>query len=340
MNVYAVDGKRIADGLRRYGLGGVVVAAIVWCVSTAYFSVPATHFAYVTRFGRVVSPEAGPLGPGLHFKVPFVDHADRLRVSIDTIALDKIQAYTKDTQPVSLQLSITYSIPRESVYRLLYEVGRAGNVDIESNVNAVTNDRVRSIVGQHDIVRVAGEGREEVIRQIKTVLTDELRRLFAIDVHDVQLAALNFSQAYEESINQATLSKTAKLKAELERDRKKIEAEAAVAEATGRANAEIESARGRKLAAIAAAEGEAESISLHAKADAGAIAARGAAEAEALRAKVAAGGGAESYVRYVQAQAALNWKGEVPSTMLGGGAGTTSIAMLPLPQTTTTAAQR
>ncbi len=137
MNEDAVDGKRIAGGLRRCGLGAVVVGAIVWCVSTAYFSVPATHFAYVTRFGRVVSPEAGPLGPGLQFKVPFVDHADRLRVSIDTIALDEIQAYTKDTQPVTLQLSITYSIPRDSVYRLPYEVGRAGNVDIENNVNAV-----------------------------------------------------------------------------------------------------------------------------------------------------------------------------------------------------------
>ncbi len=332
MDVSDIDGKRATDAVRRYGLAAVAIGLLLACASSAYFSVPATHFAYVTRFGRVVNPGAGPLGPGLHWKLPFVDHADRLRVSIDTIRLDKIQAYTKDTQPMSLQLSITYSIPRASVYRLMYEVGRAGNVDIESNVNAVTNDRVRSILGQHDIVRVAGEGREEVMRQTKTVLTEELERLFGIEVHDVQLAALNFSQAYEESINQATLSKTAKLKAELERDRKKIEAEAAVAEATGRANAEIEGARGRKLSAIAAAEGEAESIALRAKADAGAIAARGAAEAEALRAKVLAGGGAESYVKYVQAQAALNWKGDVPSTMLSGGSGATSIAMLPLPQ--------
>lgn len=319
-----------APRFKTYLLLGCLVICGVVLLNGMWFSVPATHMAYVTRFGRVIHPEAGPLEAGLHFKLPFVDHADLLQVSTDTIKLDPIQTYTRDTQQVNLQLSITYNIPKNAVYHLLYEVGRAGNVDIVTNINAVVNDRVRSVLGQQDIVRVAGEGRELVVGQIKTIVQNELKRLFHLDVQDVQIAAFTFTKAYEESINQATLAKTSKVKAELERDRKRIEAEAAQAEAAGRANAAIEEARGKKASTIAAAEGEAEAIHLRAQSEASAIKARGEAEATTLKAKIEAAGGAENYVKQLQAQAALNWKGDVPSTMFGSNA-PAPVPVLPLP---------
>jgi regulator of protease activity HflC (stomatin/prohibitin superfamily) len=322
-----------APYLRTYLTLGFLVAGgllLLILLSTMSFSVPATHMAYVTRFGRVLHPEAGPLEAGLHFKFPLIDHADRLQVSTDTIKLEAIQTYTRDTQQVNVQLSLTYSIPRTAVYHLLYEVGRAGNVDIVTNVNAVVNDRVRSVLGQQEIVRVAGEGREQVVGQIKTIVQSELKRLFQLDVQDVQIAAFTFTKAYEESINQATLAKTSKVKAELERDRKRIEAEAAQAEAAGRANAAIEEARGRKASAIAAAEGEAEAITLRAQSEAAAIKARGDAEALTLKAKIEAAGGAENYIKQLQAQATLNWKGDVPTTMFGGNS-PAPVPVLPLP---------
>lgn len=319
----------LSRSLMRFVVPGLCLFVGLLVLQSTFFSVPATHLAYVTRFGRVLQPDAGPLSAGLHVKWPFVDKVDMLQVSTDTIKLEAIQTYTRDTQQVGIQLSLTYNIPRTAVYHLLYEVGRAGNIDIATNINAIANDRVRSILGQQDIVRVAGEGREQVVGQIKTVVQSELKRLFFLDIQDVQITAFSFTKAYEESINQATLAKTSKFRAELERDRKHIEGEAAQAEAAGRANAAIEEARGRKASAIAAAEGEAEAIQLRAQAEAAAVTIRGVADASALKAKIDAAGGAEHYVKQLQAQAALNWKGDVPTTVLGSGT-SPAVPVLPL----------
>jgi len=38
--------------------------------------------AGVRRLGQVIT--AKPLGPGLHYKLPFIDKVDRLQVSLDT----------------------------------------------------------------------------------------------------------------------------------------------------------------------------------------------------------------------------------------------------------------
>ena len=79
-----------------------------------------TDVAFVTQFGRVVNPAAGPVGPGLHFKLPLIQHADRLRTTRDTDELGLVDALTKDTQAISFRVSVTTTIPRDAAYHLLY----------------------------------------------------------------------------------------------------------------------------------------------------------------------------------------------------------------------------
>ncbi|MFX5922308.1 SPFH domain-containing protein, partial [Acinetobacter baumannii] len=81
-----------------------------------------------------------------------------------------MKAFTRDTQEVSLQLSLTYHVPAMAAYHLLYEVGRSGNVDIAHNLESVANDRTRSIVSRRDVTELAGEGREKIMDEIKSVI--------------------------------------------------------------------------------------------------------------------------------------------------------------------------
>jgi hypothetical protein len=61
----------------------------------------------------------------------------------------------------------------------------------------------------------------------------------------------------------------------------------------------------------------------------------------ALR-QVEAGGGSDSYIRQVDAQAKLRWKGDVPQFMLGGAGGSAGAPIMPvvLPLQPTAAAER
>jgi modulator of FtsH protease HflC len=296
---------------------GIILIAVVLAASQSWFRVQQNEVAFVTRFGKVVNPGAGPLMPGLHFKLPGIDEADTVSVSTDTVEMPVMTVFTRDTQEVSLQLSLTYNIPPSAAYHLLYEVGRAGNVDIGHNLQSVSNDRVRTIVSRRDVTDLAGEGRERIMDEIKAVVAAELKRLFKVEVQDVQIPALDFSRQYKEAVNRATLARAQRVQSEQERERAKIDAETVVVKAKGEADSQY-----------AGAEGEARSRLVQAKADAEATRLRGEADAAAIHAKIEAAGGVDGYTRQLQAQAALNWKGDVPQI---SGAGSSQLPIvLPL----------
>jgi regulator of protease activity HflC (stomatin/prohibitin superfamily) len=220
-----------------------------------------------------------------------------------------MKTFTRDTQEVTLQLSVTYNVPPAAAYFLLYEVGRAGNVDIAYNLEAVANDRMRSIVSRRDVTEIAGEGRERIVEEIKTIIAAELKRLFRVEVKDVQVPTLDFSNQYKEAVNRATLARAQRVQAEQDRERARIEAETVIVKAKGEADSQFARAEGAARAQLAQARAEAEATKL-----------RGDADAAALRVKIEAAGGVDGYTRQLQAQAALNWKGSVPQIMAGGSA--------------------
>jgi modulator of FtsH protease HflC len=196
---------------------GASIIALAAFASGSWFRVRQNEVAYVTRFGQVVNAQTGPLQPGLHFKLPLADEADTISVSTDTVKMPVMKAFTRDTQEVTLQLSLTYNVPPDSAYHLLYEVGRAGNVDIAHNLESVANDRVRSIVSRQDVTALAGEGREMIVDEIKATIAAELKRLFKVDVQDVQIPTLDFSGQYKEAVNRATLARAQRVQAEQDR---------------------------------------------------------------------------------------------------------------------------
>jgi modulator of FtsH protease HflC len=288
---------------------GLFLIALILLADLSTFRVRQNEVAYVTRFGQVVNPQAGPLAPGLHFKLPFVDEADTVSTSTDTVSMPEMKVFTRDTQEVMLQLSLTYNVPPASAYHLLYEIGRSGNIDITHNLEAVSNDRVRSIVSRRDVTDLAGEGRERIMDEIKSVVAAELKRLFKVDVQDVQIPALDFSAQYKEAVNRATLARAQRVQAEQDRERTRVEAETRVINAKGEADSQYAKAEGAARAQLAQAKAEAEATKL-----------RGEADATAIKVKIEAAGGVDGYTRQLQAQAALNWKGEVPRINAGGSA--------------------
>src|SRR5499427_9918991 len=283
---------------------GASIITLAALASGSWFRVHQNEVAYVTRFGQVVNRQAGPLRPGLHFKLPFADEADTISVSTDTVKMPVMKAFTRDTQEVSLQLSVTYNVPPASAYHLLYEVGRAGNIDIAHNLEAVANDRMRSIVSRRDVTEIAGEGRERIVDEIKAVIATELKRLFRVEVQDVQIPVLDFSNQYKEAVNRATLARAQRVQAEQDRERARVEAETIVVKARGEADSQYARAEGQARAQLAQARAEAEATKL-----------RGEADATAIRAKIEAAGGVDGYTHQLQAQAALNWKGNLPQIM-------------------------
>jgi regulator of protease activity HflC (stomatin/prohibitin superfamily) len=337
-----------APSARRWTVFAIVLVAVLLLLSGSYFVVPQTDVGFIKRFGKVINAQEGPLQPGLHLKLPLIDEPDLIAVSTDTFELPEKKAFTRDTQELTLRVGVTYRVPANAAYHLLYEIGRAGNVDIHNNIILLSNEVVREVLSKHNITEIAGEQREMVVSEIKTRLADVLSSILRIEISSVQINALDFSPQYKDAINQASLARTKTVAAQQDAERAKVEAQTRVtqaraeadaqaARADGQARAQLTQAQAEANGNLARARADAEGNLAKAKAEAEGIKLRGESDAAATRARIEAAGGMENYVRQLDAQSKLRWKGEVPQFVMGGSGSNAPNMPIILPMTTAAA---
>ncbi|HJW29406.1 MAG TPA: SPFH domain-containing protein, partial [Saprospiraceae bacterium] len=270
----------------------------------------------VRRFGTVLYPPDKPLEPGLHFKLPFIDTADKLQVSLQTTHVPTFEVLTVDNQKVAIEENFNFTIPKEKVYHVLYEVGRPGNVDIANQVVPVALDRAARVFAAQNMVTVNAK-REDIQAQVEKNVSTSVEELFGIKPHSLQIARIKPSDAFMESIDKATMAKNEAIAAENQLRTKQFEAQQAAATAKGQADAAIEKARG-----------EAESIRLKAEAEKTQLVLTGEGQKSNLESQIKPFGNADTYINYLKAKAQLNWNGVQPQIMTGNGTATNLVVPL------------
>ncbi len=194
-----------------------------------------TEMAGKRRLGRVVIDQ--PLGPGLHLKLPLIEEIDKLQTSLETYKLDRLTVNTVDNQPITVAVGLTYRIPADAVLKLLYEVGRAGNVDIGENFQRIIAARTAKIFAQLNTTTIS-ENRERLSTALKALLSTDLGRLYGIEVVDFQIAGITYSDSFRASVEAAVKAKNEAVAAENTVNRMRFEAQQAVARANGEAEAQ------------------------------------------------------------------------------------------------------
>jgi regulator of protease activity HflC (stomatin/prohibitin superfamily) len=248
-------------------LGGL---AAIYLVFSSWYIVDQGERAVVLRLGATV----GEAGPGPHFKAPWVDSVRKITVQNQNRRYQALEAYSADQQPASLTVSVTFVVSNASdVYE---QYG-----DLEGAIMRLIDPRVMSgvktIFGQYDAARAIQE-RAALNNDFATAVTSAITG--PITIISVQIENIDFSEAYEQSVEQRMLAQV-----EIQRREQNLR--------TTEVEAQIARTR---------AEGEAEAIRLRGEAEGAAIRAR----AEALR----------SNADLVQLQAVEKWDGKLPTTMV------------------------
>ena len=278
----------------------VALAILAW---GSVFVVQPTEMAGVRRLGTVRTAE--PLGPGLYMKFPLIETVDRLQVSLDSFRIDNLKVYTIDNQSVTIGIGITYRIPREAVFKLLYQIGKSGNFDIERNLHQVIADRALRIFARRNTVKISEE-REQIAADVRTAVAISVREFFGIEIADLQIPSILYSQTFVNSVEAAVKAKNDAIAAENTVNRIRFEGQQRVVTANAEAEAQIAKATAQKQAQILAAEGEARAIELKGQAEALSIRARG----DAIR-------GQSNLIQLILAE---RWTGQPPQTIFGSQA--------------------
>ena len=248
-------------------LGGLVA---VYVVFASWYVVDQGERAVVLRLGATV----GEAGPGPHLKAPWIDTVRKITVQNQNRQYSSLEAYSRDQQPADITVSVTFVVSDPSA---LYE--QYGDLDgaIRRLIDPRAMAEVKTIFGQYDAVRAIQERaalNDDIAEAVTAAVTGP------INIISVQIENIDFSEAYEQSVEQRMLAQV-----EIQRREQNLR--------TTEVEAQIARTR---------AEGEAEAIRLRGEAEAAAIRAR----ADALRANA----------DLVQLQAVEKWDGKLPTTMV------------------------
>lgn len=307
---------------RTIALGAATLLGLA-ALAGSFYTVQPTEMAGVRRFGVVTS--ATPIGPGLHGKAPFIDTVDTLQVSLTTFQANDLGVYTIDNQPVRIGIGLSYRVPPAAVFRLLYGVGRSGNVDIDANLRPIVADRALRVFARRNTINISAE-REAIAAEVRRAIQEAVLDAFGIEIVDLQLSRIEYSTSFMASVEAAVKAKNEALQAENTVLRVRYEGEQAKVLAEAQATAAATRAEGEARAAIARARGERESAILRAQGEAQAITLLGQAQAASLQQIGAAVAANPAVVQY---ETAHRWNGALPTTSLGAA---TPLLALPTPK--------
>jgi regulator of protease activity HflC (stomatin/prohibitin superfamily) len=258
----------------RLGSSLLIALIAIYVLFSSWYIVDQGERAVVLRLGAIT----GESGPGAHFKIPWIDTVRKITVQNQNRRYSALEAYSRDQQPAILTVSVTFVVSNpSSLYEQYGDLEGANMRLIDPRVMA----GVKTIFGQYDAVRAIQE-RAELNEDFASAVTSAITG--PVQIISVQIENIDFSEAYEQSVEQRMLAQV-----EIQRREQNLR--------TTEVEAQIARTR---------AEGEAEAIRLRGEAEAAAIRAR----ADALRANA----------DLVQLQAVEKWDGKLPTTMVPGSA--------------------
>jgi membrane protease subunit HflK len=251
------------DTAGKFGVGLVLIVALVLWLASGFYVVNAGEASVVLRFGKYVTTTEA----GLHWRFPYpIERNEIVNVQkVNTVEVgyrtnDRTQQrssvanealmLTEDENIIDVQFAIQFRIkdPKD----LLFNVSDPANVVVRT----ATESAVREVVGRSTMDFVITSGRAEVVQQAKALLQEILDRYqTGIDIVTIEMQNAQPPQQVKAAFDDA-------VKAREDEERLKNEAEAYANEtipgARGQAARLLEEAEAYKASVIARAEGDAQ----------------------------------------------------------------------------------
>jgi prohibitin 2 len=192
------------------------------------YTVDAGERAVLLTWGSV-SSEA--IGPGLHFKMPFIQSIAKFSVQTQKYSADATAA-SKDLQTVHTSIAVIYHLEPSKVPEIYTELGNDyGDRVIQPTVQEVVKASTAKFGADQLITN-----RSAVADQIQDMLKTKLAN-YGIYVESTAITNFNFSQSFNEAIEAKVTAVQQKQKAEMDLQRIRVEAEQKVTTAKAEAEA-------------------------------------------------------------------------------------------------------
>ena len=278
-------------------LGVAVILLGLSIFSGSWYTVNEGEVGVLTRNGRFVAT----VNPGLGFKLPFFDAVYKMETRNMALRVTT-QNYSLDTQQYAAELTINYDIHSTDVEKLFKE---EGIYYAERRLQPLAINAMKDIAGKYSSQRTISD-REKFGNEVFEAIKDQAST-YRIRITAVQITNIDFTDSYEQAVENAALKKAEKTKEELELEIKTVQAKTQIVQAEAQASALRAGAKGKADADLTIATANAKAILLE-----------GEAKAEAARKLSAAISATPALADYERALAAKNWDGRLPEQFVPG----------------------
>jgi regulator of protease activity HflC (stomatin/prohibitin superfamily) len=246
-------------------IGTVIFSLLLTTVSAGLVFLQADQYGIVISALQPTGYRSQPIGPGLHWVVPFLENVQPYSIAKQTYTMatstgegqvigdDSIQARTKDGQQVFIDASVIYSI--DPAHLIDLHITWQNRFE-DLVVRPVARSAIRDAVSQFGVEEIVSTKRAELEQSIRDTISQGLASNNLM-MDDFLLRNIRFSDEYAAAVEQKQIAEQLALQAKFVVDQKMQEAEQARQVAKGLADA-----------AVIAAKGEADAILLKAQAQA------------------------------------------------------------------------
>lgn len=211
-----------------------MIISLLWLIIILFgcFSTIKTgEIGIKTRFGKIVGSTTNE---GITFKSP-IEKIEKINIKVQKYEnKDALSTSTKDMQIVNnIKVSINYQIDGTNVVELYKKVGINYSDTI---LEPAIQETIKGVISKYTSEELVTK-RSEISLDINNTLNERIKN-YGINSVSVAINNFDFSEAYNQAIEQKAVAEQNVLKAQQELEQTKVEAEKKIveAEATNKAN--------------------------------------------------------------------------------------------------------
>ena len=287
------------------GITGVIGALLVIAfiiVPFSFHTVNTGELAVVKHLGKITDVREA----GTNFDLWFVNKYEKYDTKVQNVDI-LTAAYSSDAQTMEITMTLQYQIMPDRVIDIATQYG---SLEIlQSRIQSIAIEKTKAVLSSYKAMDIIAQ-RASISPAVEDAIKDAIGEEYFVKVNTVVLSNIDFSDAFEQAVEDKMIAEQAKLKADYENEKKVAAAEADAAAKLKEAQAQIEIAQAaadaklkEALAQKAIAEAEAEALLIKAQA-----------EAEAN--KIIADSVTQELLDKILAE---NWDGKLPDTYVGDG---------------------
>lgn len=255
------DLKRATNDVKRYqttGKTGIIVGVVSLLafifIPFSIHTVNTGEVAVVKHLGNAREVRTA----GTYFDFWITEKYEVYDAKVQNLEVTTM-AYSKDAQTMDVAMTVQFQIDDSKAIQIAKQYG---SMQILSNrIQSITIEKTKATLSKYSAMQII-ETRSTISPEVEKTIKDAVDEEYCVNITTVVLTNIDFSDAFEKTVEDKMIAEQEKLKAQYEKETAIVNAEKELEVAKLAAEAKVEAAKADAQAQIEVAKGAATAIQL------------------------------------------------------------------------------